>query len=90
MTGGPNRASETVVTLSSSPSKARPLGKYGEMTQYWKSDFPHSATLSFMSDPKSAMFVMFLSSVYWKAIDFGNEVAGNVEWDGGSSVGDME
>ena len=43
-----------------------------------------------MSEPKSAVFVTVLSNVYWNAIDFGNEVTGNVEWDGGSSLADIE
>ena len=60
------------------------------MTQYWKSDLPHWAMSSFVSDPKSTVFVTVLSRVYWNAIDFGNEDIGNVEWDGGSSLADME
>lgn len=35
------RAADTGVILLSSPSRANPFGKYGAMTQYWKSDFPH-------------------------------------------------
>lgn len=41
-------------------------------------------------DPKSDIFETFPSIEYWNAVDCGNELAGNVYWDGGSSIADRE
>ena len=85
------RVSDTVIILVSSPSRDRLLGRYGAMTQYWKSDLSHCAMSSFVSDPKSTIFVTLPSRVYWNATAVvGKEVAGNVEREGGNSLADNE
>ena len=85
------RVSDTAIILVSSPSRDRLLGRYGAMTQYWKSDLSHCTISSFLSDPNSTIFVTLPSIVYWNAMAVdGNEVARNMEWEGGSSLADKE
>ena len=85
------RVSDTAIILVSSPSRDRLFVRYGAMTQYWKSDLLHCAMSSSVSDPNSTIFVTLPSRVYWNATAVvGNEVTGNVEWDGGSSLADNE
>ena len=47
----------------SSPSRDRLLGRYGAMTQYWKSDLSHWIVSSFLSNPNSTIFVTLPSRV---------------------------
>lgn len=63
------------------------------MTQYWKSDLPRCAMFSAVSGPKFEVVpkltssVILPSSIYRNAIvGPGSDVAGNVEWEGGSSL----